>query len=357
MYGIDYKTIDIEAASDAFRAELERGLEGKPSSLKMLPAYVSVPEKLPEEGSVLAIDAGGTHLRLAEVFFEKEGMRVGEVQDMMMPGFREEISSDEFFERMAKLISAYGCEEVGFCFSYPGRVLPDHDAEIVEVTKEIFIKDIEGKILGASINEFLEKMGSKPRKFTVLNDTVAVLLGSSERLRERHSCAMALIQGTGCNMCYVEKDSIINTECGNYDGFPRSEADIELDEGSAYAGEQLAEKMTGGRYLSMLTDMLCEKYGSDKKDSIHELLYDRAARCVVSWMLGILKHCGADRALPSFVCVEGSTFMKAQLLQSRVYEYVRQYIIQSHGIDLRIVKAVDTTLTGAAAAAVSTRQR
>jgi DNA gyrase subunit A len=88
-----------------------------------------------------------------------------------------------------------------------------------------------------------------------------------------------------------------------------------------------------------------------------QLLYDRAARCVVSWMLGILKHCGADRALPSFVCVEGSTFMKAQLLQSRVYEYVRQYIIQSHGIDLRIVKAVDTTLTGAAAAAVSTRQR
>lgn len=358
MYGIDYKTIDPEAASESFKKALEEGLAGRASSLEILPAYVSLPETLPEEGSVLAIDAGGTHMRIAEVFFEKGGsMRVEGLRDMNMPGFRKEISCEEFFNAMADLIRPYSCEDVGFCFSYSARIRPDRDAEILSMSKEIYIRGIEGKVLGEEINKILVNTGSFPRRFTVLNDTVAVLLGSAERLREPHCCAMSMIQGTGFNMCYAEKDGIINTEAGSFDGFAMSEADLELDKKSTQPGWHLTEKMSGGRYLSMLTDMLCERYGEGRKDEIHELLYDRAARCAVSCMLGILKHCGADGSKPSFVCVEGSTFMKAQLLQSRVYEYVRKYIIEGHGIDLRIVKAVDTTLTGAAAAAVSAKQR
>ncbi len=369
-YGIEYKKADPAEESEYILEQLESGFDtlyGRPSygssSFELLPSFISLPDALPESGSVLAIDAGGTHLRVAEVFFGEGGtMSAGKALDMNMPGFRKEISCGEFFDRMAEIISGYSCEDVGFCFSYAAKIRPDHDAEILSLSKEIYIRDIEGKLLGAEINKALVKRGSFPRRFTVLNDTVAVLLGSAEQLPAEYGCAIAMIQGTGFNICfqpsgYEDELGIINTEAGSYDGFPMSPVDEELDEASVQPGIHLTEKMTGGRYLSILTDRLCREYGQDKKDDIHEVIYDRAARYVTAMLLGILKYDGTDEELPSYVFVEGSTFMKARLLQSKVYEYVKKYIIKGRGIDLRIVKAADTTLKGAAAAAISTKQR
>lgn len=52
--------MDLAAACEGYRAEMERGLRGEPGSLLMLPAYISLGRALPAQGQVAALDMGGT---------------------------------------------------------------------------------------------------------------------------------------------------------------------------------------------------------------------------------------------------------------------------------------------------------
>ena len=57
--------MDLAAACEGYRAEMERGLRGEPGSLLMLPAYISLGRALPAQGQVAALDMGGTNFRAA----------------------------------------------------------------------------------------------------------------------------------------------------------------------------------------------------------------------------------------------------------------------------------------------------
>ena len=71
-YGMNYAEIDIQKNVDLFIGEMEAGLSGKKSSLKMFPTYIGFRRVIPANEPVIVLDAGGTNLRSALLHFDDE---------------------------------------------------------------------------------------------------------------------------------------------------------------------------------------------------------------------------------------------------------------------------------------------
>ncbi|MDD3260231.1 MAG: hypothetical protein PHN97_12370, partial [Smithellaceae bacterium] len=63
---------DAQRAAVRFHEEMRRGLDGQTSSLRMLPSYVGRPTGT-EKGQFLALDLGGTNLRVLAVRLDGRG--------------------------------------------------------------------------------------------------------------------------------------------------------------------------------------------------------------------------------------------------------------------------------------------
>ena len=66
---------EVKEIIKAFHDEMGKGLRGKKSSLKMLPAFISRPNGN-EKGKFIALDLGGTNFRVLELVL-KGGRKAG----------------------------------------------------------------------------------------------------------------------------------------------------------------------------------------------------------------------------------------------------------------------------------------
>ena len=123
-----------------FENEMLAGLRGE-ASLRMLPTYIS-PEDAGNaargnaaDRGVIAVDAGGTNLRVALV--SPRGGRAVSYEKHPMPGVERAIGAEEFFDKLAAFLEPviHESDRIGFCFSYPAEILPNRDARILAFTK------------------------------------------------------------------------------------------------------------------------------------------------------------------------------------------------------------------------------
>ena len=84
--------IDRQSMIGAFLQEMEKGLKGEDSSLRMIPAYVGVNGKIPVGSKVAVVDAGGTNFRSGVVSIPPA---VEDRENQPMPGCKQEVSEDE----------------------------------------------------------------------------------------------------------------------------------------------------------------------------------------------------------------------------------------------------------------------
>ena len=93
--------IDTVQITEQFLSEMEEGLEGRKSSLLMIPSYMSAQGKIVPEEPVAVLDAGGTNLRVASMKFSKEGEpQLLDLKRLKMPGTESRISSKEMFAQL-----------------------------------------------------------------------------------------------------------------------------------------------------------------------------------------------------------------------------------------------------------------
>ena len=86
-YGFHYDRIDPPALVEDVLFEMDRGLKGMPSSLPMIPAYISPAQGTIPGKTVVALDAGGTNLRAALIKFDESGKAlILESRKAPMPG-------------------------------------------------------------------------------------------------------------------------------------------------------------------------------------------------------------------------------------------------------------------------------
>lgn len=267
--GIHADALDMESLTAQFLAEMGRGLEGGPSSLRMIPTYVEVDGSPPNGPPVVVLDAGGTNFRVATVRFDSTGApRVERLQRFEMPGVREPLGARAFFERIVRYVEGNVDESdrIGFCFSYPSEIFPNRDGRLLRFCKEVKAKEVEGQIIGERLNDALAEAGHGRKHIVLLNDTVATLLAGRSFGGGRFGGYVGFILGTGTNCSYVEsnrnirkarevdpdRQQIINVESGSFARVVRGPVDLRLDQRTVDPGEYVFEKMISGGYLGQL---------------------------------------------------------------------------------------------------------
>ncbi|KAM3877176.1 hexokinase HKDC1-like [Diretmus argenteus] len=255
------------------RAGLEAGLKSNdPTPIKMLPSYVYNTPDGKEQGQYLALDLGGSNLRVLLVKIHSGRSvqlynKIYAVPLEMMQGTQEQLF-DHIVQCISDFLDYMGMKNtrlpLGFTFSFPCQQTAIDTGTLVNWTKSFNATDCEGN----NVVDMLRDAINRYNKFdmdivAVLNDTVGTMMSCAY---EDPQCEIGLIAGTGTNLCYMEEMSniekksggkqrmCINTEWGalGEDGCLDdiiTSYDTEVDRESLNHGKQRFEKLTSGMYL------------------------------------------------------------------------------------------------------------
>ncbi|XP_048146244.1 hexokinase-4 isoform X2 [Corvus hawaiiensis] len=251
------KEEDLKKVMYRMQKEMDRGLKletHEEASVKMLPTYVRSTPEGSEVGDFLSLDLGGTNFRvmLVKVGEGEEGQWKVKTKHQMysIPEDAMTGTAEMLFDYISECISDFLDKHqmkhkklpLGFTFSFPVR-------------HEDIDKDFEMDVVA------------------MVNDTVATMISC---YYEDHRCEVGMIVGTGCNACYMEEmhnvelvegdegRMCVNTEWGAFGASGELdefllEYDRVVDETSLNPGQQLYEKIIGGKYMGEIVRLVLLK--------------------------------------------------------------------------------------------------
>ena len=398
-HNMDPQNIDPSIISDSFCEHIEAGLSGNIIDLPMIPTYLNVSGKINKNEKIIVIDAGGTNYRSGLAEYDGNNFIITDIKKCAMPGTYSPISWDDF---ISFIVDSIECnlslsDKIGFCFSYDAEITPECDGRVHVIDKEVVINGCEGKLIGESINIELEKRGYAKKHIVIINDTVAALLGGSSSYDTSvFSDMVGMICGTGFNMCMCYNNMIYNMEAGFFNNMPFGNVDRKLDKNSNFPGNKLIEKMISGAYIGPLCkELICmaaedgyissscreniqtiDKFDgscaddmasgtdifniTDNKEDLEFIsqlccaAFERSARSVASAMIGVIKfnQSGTDSQFPAAFFAEGSLISKSKHFKEYLDNILNHYAKDILNINYRIYVGSDTTLPGAAMAAL-----
>lgn len=255
-----------------------------------------------EQGTYLALDMGGTNLRVCEIKLpEAKGEFDITQSKYRMPEELKSGSGEELWEYIADCLQQfieYHHEgekldklPLGFTFSYPcTQEYIDHGV-LQRWTKGFDIDGVEGidvvppfekaladrvrfPDLPSSVVANLQEQGVPIKLAALINDTTGTMIASAYT---DQNVKIGAIFGTGCNAAYMEDcgsipklahlnlppelPMAINCEYGAFDNshkvLPRTKYDIIIDKESPRPGQQTFEKMIAGLYLGEIFRLVC----------------------------------------------------------------------------------------------------
>ena len=369
-HGMEPERVDFDSTTAAFISDMELGLRGRESSIRMIPTYLTADGQLPLGEPAAVIDAGGTNFRTALVSFTEDGPVIDALSVCAMPG-------------------------------------TDGAGRVLSLTKQVQLTGFEGRLICADLAAELERRGITGKSFVLLNDTPAVLLSGSAYAAEK-SCdgLVGLISGTGTNTCCVLPDEaikkphgafsgsmLVNLESGNFSGLPRGDFDAELDAGTCDPGVYRHEKMTSGAYLGELCRLtlrcaaregLFSEAAAEKLLSLDALsapeadamacgggdmfegedartaselcnaVFVRSARCVCCNLAAILvlTDRGSDPEHPACISADGSVIRRSRAFREALDGFIDSFIEKGLGRSVVIWSTENATMLGSAAAAL-----
>ncbi|KAG0243369.1 glucokinase [Actinomortierella wolfii] len=232
-----------------------------------------------ETGSFLALDVGGTNLRVVNVqlggsgqistrqtkYKIDEDLKVGPAKALFGNVYRiVAFSLDEHQIRVRG-----GSEiQMGFTFSFPVLQTSINRGTLITWTKGFNASGMVGKDPVIMLQDAFNRRHVPVRVAALVNDTVGTLLAYAYNNPET---AIGVIFGTGTNGAYIEqvdripkwhgppneKEMVINMEFGAFDKeravLPLTMFDNKLDRKSVNPNKQIFEKMIAGMYLGEIT--------------------------------------------------------------------------------------------------------
>lgn len=280
---------------DHFITELDKGLSKAGGNIPMIPGWVMDFPTGKETGDYLAIDLGGTNLRV--VLVKLGGNRDFDTTQSKfpLPSNMRTATSEELWSFIANCLKTFfeeefpnGVEEplpLGFTFSYPASQNTITQGVLQRWTKGWAIEGVEGHDVVPMLQSAIEKVQVPVKIVAVINDTVGTLVASNYTDPE---AKLGLIFGTGVNGAYydvvgdipklegkLESDigadspMAINCEYGSFDNekfiLPRNKYDVMIDEESPRPGQQTFEKMNSGYYLGEILRLVLVDLAENKK--------------------------------------------------------------------------------------------
>ena len=299
--GLNVDAIDRTKLLAVFAEEMDAGLAGRESSLRMIPSFISIDKPVRTDTPVVVLDAGGTNLRTAVVTISADGKaNIGSFFKQHMPGTQGGLSADAFFEAFAEFLMPVveKSDSIGFCFSYAAEIQPDGDARLIKWSKQVNVPSVEGQLIGTGLKQKLAARGFQ-RRMVILNDTVATLLaGKSAGVTKNYSAYVGFILGTGTNTAYVEQNAritkrtdlnpaesmVINVESGGFRRIEQTAFDKQFDAQTLDCGYYTFEKMISGAYLGSIGFIVL-------KEAVKEGMFSEGAAAVIrSWDTLTNKH-------------------------------------------------------------------
>ena len=284
----------LRRIADHFASEVRAGVDKKPLSLQMLPTFVKHASGR-EQGDYLALDFGGTHVRVAYVKLTGSGSSTV-VKLLRRPlravdgayDYTQNADVEELFSFLAAQVVKIADERpwvLGLSFSFASRQSSLSRAGLSGWTKEIKVAGSAGQDIGDLLTKALKKNGRGDiRPVAVINDTTATFLATSFL---NPDTLIGSVCGTGHNSCYFhqgkygETEMAYNTEAGGFDKIPFTLWDAAVDQNSGTPGRQRLEKMVAGRYIGELTRHILR----DVPHSCGDLSYDEiTTETMAAWM-------------------------------------------------------------------------
>lgn len=397
-HGQSPDNVDVVSSIAKFRLQMRMGLYGS-GGMPMIPTYLTNLDRsrIRADSKRILIDAGGTNFRSAVGYFDKSGKaHIEQLEKTRMPASDRFLTKEEFYAQIADNVRRLLplSDTVGFCFSYPVQMNERIDGVVCPFTKEIKAPEAVGTLVGGETVAACKALDGKDRKIAVLNDTAATLLGGMAATDERFSAYIGYIYGTGTNVCYAEDTEniekvrglprgrmLVNTECGDFNGFLRGDFDREAIALTADPERQLFEKTTSGKYLAEViyrAFLFAEREGKftgethlqpfDLRDvseflegsGFHGMfesgdaefaadvcrgLVERAAKMGAIVNAAVAISSCRDKTLPVAIVAEGTTFNKLPGYRSAFERYLTE-ILGSCGISFKIVQGEELNLVG-----------
>ena len=408
---------ELQKVSADFEAEMQTGLEGEDSTLRMLRSYVALPTGK-EIGDFLALDFGGTNVRALHILLHGGGryqVIKKAAKPLTKPGVydyvAESATAEEMFDFLAELIDE-AIESnrsttylLGHTFSFPSVQTDLYNAKLITWTKEFATQGVEGKVVNDLLKEALARRGARNViPVAVINDTVATLLAAAYK---KPNAYIGSIYATGQNTCYYEEfadgsepPTVINMESGGFGHLPFSKYDDILDRESEQPGAQRLEKMVSGRYLGTLYGAaLADLLGADgvypfSSIELSEIITDayldrhaagavieaktgmtftaaerallqelataiivRSARIVAATYVAIIQHrMGENEFENQFVAVDGSVYEKVPLVSHHLRGALDTLLLDE-AVNVKIILENAGSALGAALAAAMTERK
>ncbi|SGZ54758.1 CIC11C00000001948 [Sungouiella intermedia] len=285
----------LQKITKHFISELDKGLSKKGGNIPMIPGWVLDFPTGQETGNYLAIDLGGTNLRVVLVKLLGDHKFDTTQSKFALPKTMREATSDELWDFIAdclkKFIDEFFPEGVsaplplGFTFSYPASQDKITEGILQRWTKGFNISGVEGKDVVPMLQSAIEKLEVPVEVVALINDTTGTLVASMYTDAETK---MGLIFGTGVNGAYYDNcgdipklegrlhsdvtpntPMAINCEYGSFDNehlvLPRTKFDIQIDAESPRPGQQSFEKMISGYYLGEVLRLILLDLADEKK--------------------------------------------------------------------------------------------
>ncbi|KAK1483591.1 hexokinase [Colletotrichum tamarilloi] len=306
VHDFDFPPEDVRRATTHFLKQLNEGLQEDGTSMCQIPSFVT---KLPngsEKGVCLAIDLGGTNLRVCSVelhgdstYSLTQSKAVIPRHLMAAPTYKDlfrfiALQMKEFLEThhpedlttwsqllkegdaITEEIRQKHCKSLGFTFSFTFDQHAINEGTLLYWTKSFGIADAVGRDPCAMLQEALDEQHLPLLVTALANDTVGTLAARAYTSPGRSSNVVGAIFGTGTNGAYMERVSRItklhsrvefstsasdammalNTEWGGFDNklevLPSTRFDRDLDRDSVNPDDQHFEKRISGMYLGEL---------------------------------------------------------------------------------------------------------
>ncbi|KAL3463793.1 hypothetical protein BJX64DRAFT_111912 [Aspergillus heterothallicus] len=274
--------------SEKIREQFRTGLESSP--ICMLPSYNHALPSGKEEGTFLALDVGGSTMRVALIELRGQGkMEILRVSSSPIDNEVKLLEGTSFFDWMAEKIESmlrevgtnYGREEIplsmGLSWSFPIEQTSASSGLVIHMGKGFLCSmGTVGQELGALIVQSCKKRSLNVRMDAIVNDSSAALLS---RAYVDPATRMSLILGTGTNVAIhfpvhaiglnkfgtrpagwfdYAKHVIINSEMSMFGGgvLPMTRWDDTLNRTHLRPDYQPLEYMATGRYLGEIIRLI-----------------------------------------------------------------------------------------------------
>ncbi|KAF2475142.1 uncharacterized protein BDR25DRAFT_331731 [Lindgomyces ingoldianus] len=283
---------DVRRCCAHFINELEVGLQRRSPAVCQIPTYVTEVAYGTEKGLSLAVDLGGTNLRVCSVDLCGDSTYTTKQSKITIPTriMTAQKASDLFHfiaEQIQHFLQTYHQElltpdkaktaellSLGFTFSYPAYQNSINSGILLRWTKGFDIPDAIGQDVCHLLQEAINEL-HLPIKITALvNDALGALMFRAYALPLSETrTSVGAIFGTGTNGVYLEKlhnitkelegayppasnEMFISCEWGSFDNGllvqPNTKYDTSLDQVSVNRGNQMFEKRVSGMFLGEL---------------------------------------------------------------------------------------------------------